>query len=84
LEGVTAWLAANNKKGFLGEFAGANNATCRQAIESALQHIENNKNYWIGWTWWAAGPWWGPYMYSIEPTNGADAAQMSWLAPFLQ
>jgi endoglucanase len=84
LEGVTAWLAANNKKGFLGEFAGANNTTCQQAIASALQHIENNKNYWIGWTWWAAGPWWGPYMYSIEPTNGADAAQMSWLAPFLQ
>lgn len=84
LEQFTAWLATHNKKGFLGEFAGGNNATCRQAIESALRHIDNNRNYWIGWTWWAAGPWWGNYIFSIEPNNGADAAQMSWLTQFLQ
>lgn len=84
LESFTTWLASNNKRGFLGEFAGANNAACQQAIESALRHIDNNREYWLGWTWWAAGPWWGPYMYSIAPPeNGGDAPQMSWLAPFL-
>jgi endoglucanase len=81
----TAWLASNNKKGFLGEFAGANNTTCQQAVQDALTYINNNSNYWIGWTWWAAGPWWGNYMYSIEPpTGGGDAPQMSWLTPYLQ
>jgi endoglucanase len=24
---------------------------------------------WMGWAWWAAGPWWGEYMFSLEPTN---------------
>ena len=81
----TAWLAANNMRGFLGEFAGANNATCQQAIESALQYIENNDQYWIGWTWWAAGPWWTwqDYMFSIEPNGTAEAPQMQWLDAFL-
>lgn len=25
---------------------------------------------WQGALWWAAGPWWGDYMYGLEPTNG--------------
>lgn len=25
---------------------------------------------WTGALWWAAGPWWGNYMFSIEPTSG--------------
>lgn len=29
--------------------------------------MENNKEQWKGWVWWAAGPWWGDYMFSIEP-----------------
>jgi aryl-phospho-beta-D-glucosidase BglC (GH1 family) len=80
---VTAWLKANNFRGFLGEFGGGNNATCQATIGRVLQYLENNKQ-WIGWTWWAAGPWWGNYFMSIEkPTNG-DAPQMSWLSPFLK
>lgn len=26
---------------------------------------------WQGALWWAAGPWWGTYMYGLEPTQGA-------------
>lgn len=78
----TAWLKANNKKGFLGELAGANNATCQAAITGQLQHLKDNASVWVGWTWWAAGPWWNDYMFSLEP-NGADRPQMSWLTPFL-
>ena len=25
---------------------------------------------WQGALWWAAGPWWGDYMYGLEPTDG--------------
>jgi endoglucanase len=40
---------------------------------------------WQGWTWWAAGPWWGGYMFSIEPTNGTtDKPQMKVIEPFLK
>ena len=24
----------------------------------------------IGALWWAAGPWWGTYMFSLEPSTG--------------
>ena len=86
LSEFTAWLATNNLRGFLGEFAGADTANCNQAIESALSYIENNDEFWMGWTWWAAGPWWTwqDYMFSIEPTHDADAPQLPWLTLFLE
>ena len=28
-----------------------------------------------GWAWWAAGPWWGNYMFSLEPTNLGQPSQ---------
>jgi hypothetical protein len=32
-----------------------------------------NKDVWNGWTWWAAGPWWGNYIYLLEPnSDGTD------------
>lgn len=80
----TSWLRAHGKRGFLGEFAGGNNATCQAAVTGALSHLGANSDVWIGWTWWAAGPWWSTYMFGLEPTGGNDAAQMSWLAPYLQ
>jgi len=83
LTAFTAWLNTNGKRGFLGEFAGADNATCKAAVTNMLQYMQSNNNVWIGWTWWAAGPWWEDYMYTIEPKAGVDRPQMNWLAPFL-
>ncbi|GAA0746582.1 glycoside hydrolase family 5 protein [Ideonella azotifigens] len=83
LSGFTAWLRSHGKRGFLGEFAGGNNATCQAAVTGMLDHLGANRDVWNGWTWWAAGPWWGSYMYSIEPQNGVDAPQMGWLTPYL-
>ena len=65
------------------EFGGANNETCRLAINGLLDHLQANDDVWAGWLWWAAGPWWGDYMYSIEPAGSADKPQMSWLQPYL-
>ncbi|MBL0163122.1 MAG: glycoside hydrolase family 5 protein [Xanthomonadales bacterium] len=85
LQGVTTWLRSHGFKGFLGEFAGAANADCQSAIMSALDHMQTNDDVWLGWTWWAAGPWWGEYMYTLEPTGNfaIDRPQMSWLLPFM-
>lgn len=85
LQGVTTWLRTHHYKGFLGEFAGANNGDCHNAIISAMNHLKNNSDVWLGWTWWAAGPWWDEYMYSLEPTNNftTDRPQMSWLRPYM-
>jgi len=38
---------------------------------------------WIGFTWWAAGPWWGEYMFTLEPKQGVDRPQMRLLLPYL-
>lgn len=85
LSGVTNWLRSNGRKGFLGEFAGANNAGCHIAIVGALAHLDSNDDVWLGWTWWAAGPWWGEYMYTLEPSANFsnDRAQMGWLMPYI-
>jgi endoglucanase len=86
LSGFTSWLATHNLRGFLGEFAGGNNSNCRLVITSALQYMENNSQYWLGWTWWAGGPWWTweTNILVIEPTaDGREAPQMLWLDPFL-
>lgn len=84
LTAFTAWANANGKRAFLGEFAGGNNATCKDAVQRMLQYMQDNNNVWLGWTWWAAGPWWADYMYTLEPAaGGADRPQMSWLTPYL-
>jgi len=74
-----------SKRGFLGEFAGGNNSNCEQSIISALDYMQTNSDVWIGWSWWAAGPQWGEYIFTLEPTNNFtnDRPQMSWLLPFL-
>src|SRR6185436_12762472 len=73
----------NQRKGFLGEFGGGNNGTCLGAIDNIVDHLEANADVYIGWTYWAAGPWWGSYFTSLEPSGGADKAQMDALEPHL-
>ncbi|CAI7654040.1 unnamed protein product [Penicillium pancosmium] len=67
---ATEWLKTNNKKGFIGEFAGGVNSDCETAVKGMLSYMSDNSDVWMGAEWWAAGPWWGSYMYSMEPTDG--------------
>ncbi|KAJ5685689.1 hypothetical protein N7536_008308 [Penicillium majusculum] len=70
LQSATAWLRDNKKKGFLGEFAGGVNVNCEAAVEGMLSYMSENTDVWTGAEWWAAGPKWGSYMYSLEPSTG--------------
>jgi len=87
----TAWLKVNNRKGFLGEFAVPNaiigpgpSQNGDEALTNMLSHIQNNSDIWLGWTWWAAGPWWGNYMFTLEKTaGGADQPAMAVLKSFI-
>jgi len=73
----TAWLRQNGKRGFLGEFAGGSNDTCYSALDNMLSYIDSNADVWLGWTYWAAGPWWAEGdPTSIEPISGVDRPQM--------
>jgi endoglucanase len=84
LQAFVKWLRDNNKKGFLGEFAGGNNTTCSVAVKNMLDYVTANKDVVLGWTWWAGGPMWGEYKFTLDPKNGNDRPQMAWLTPFLQ
>jgi aryl-phospho-beta-D-glucosidase BglC (GH1 family) len=59
LAGVTAWLKEHQLKGFITEFGGHNNTGCVKMLNDMLDYMANN-DVWIGWTAWAAGPFWGP------------------------
>lgn len=77
LASVTAWLKQNHRQAFLGEFGGARNDLCYAALDDMLGFIDHNTSVWLGWTYWAAGPKWGEYLFTLEPTNGADRPQMA-------
>jgi endoglucanase len=95
LTDFTQWLEAHNLKGFLGEFAVANSTIGTGASQIGAQTIDNMINYmqanssaWLGYTWWSAGPWWGNYQFTLEPTNlgapnQADQPAMGVLQPYL-
>lgn len=83
LKRFVAWARENKVRGFLGEFGVAGSPEGQAAITNMLKAMEADRDVWLGWTWWAAGPWWGDYMFSIEPKDGKDKPQMAWLEPFL-
>eukprot|EP00727_Mastigamoeba_balamuthi_P007312 m51a1_g3200 putative cellulase (755) ;mRNA; r:459712-463125 len=84
LRGFTEWAKQRGLRAFLGEFGATDNAVCRAGIEADLSYMEQNSDVWLGWTWWAAGPWWKDYMFSLEPSSsGADKPQMAWLVKHL-
>lgn len=67
---ATNWLRTNGKKGLIGEYAGAVNSVCEAAVKDMLSYMDDNSDVWTGALWWAAGPWWASYMFSVEPTTG--------------
>jgi len=80
---MTQWLRARHAQGFLGEFGVSRRPQCLVVLDSVLYYLRANADVWRGWTYWAAGPFWGDYMFSIEPANGADAPQMQVLKKYL-
>jgi len=88
----TGWAKQHNFKAFLGEFGWDGNPSDAQAAiegDALLSYMDQDKDVWIGYTYWAAGPWWKNYMYSVEPTGlkeGApvDRNQISILTKHLQ
>ncbi|KAI0024560.1 endoglucanase 1 [Xylariomycetidae sp. FL0641] len=58
LAGVTAWLKEHNLKAFITEFGGHNNTGCADMLTDMVNYMADNDEY-IGWTAWAAGPFWG-------------------------
>ncbi len=80
------WFAANQSslqsaKAIFTEYGVPNDSTCLAALNNFLSLLRSNP-YVIGGTYWASGPWWGNYMFSIEPSQGQTAPQMSILSQY--
>lgn len=79
LADITTWARATGNELFLGEFGVAADTASLAALDTMLSYMDDNADVWIGGTYWAGGPWWGDYMFSIEPTsltNPVDKPQM--------
>jgi len=76
LMAATAWLKANDKKAILGEFAGGSNSVCEDAVTDMLTYMVANNDVWMGGMMWGGGPWWGDYIFSMEPPSGTSYVNM--------
>lgn len=80
---VTQWAEATGNHLFLGEVGVSADQTSLTALDGMLSYILQHTNVWEGVTYWAGGPWWGTYMFSIEPEGGVDKPQMAILLKHL-
>lgn len=80
----TRWAREHGRRGFLGEFGVGSDQTCLAALDNVLRFLADNSDVWLGWTFWAAGPWAPDYYTSIEPIDGKDRPQMTVLAKYLR
>ncbi|TAQ84851.1 hypothetical protein B7494_g6824 [Chlorociboria aeruginascens] len=55
---LTAWLQQYGFKAMITEFGAANGTECASYVSDIINYMANNEEY-IGWTAWAAGPFWG-------------------------
>ncbi len=74
---VTEWLRTHEVKAFLGEFGGPQGAECLASLDALMNYTDMNNDVWVGWTYWAGGPWWGDYSFSVQPRDGHDKAQIT-------
>jgi endoglucanase len=72
----TNWARQHHAKGFLGEMGWAATPEGQAEGRALVTYMADNRDVWRGWTYWAAGPWWGEYMFSVELSKTGDRAQM--------
>jgi endoglucanase len=83
LTAITQWAEATGNHLFLGEVGVTTDQTSLTAFDGMLTYMQQHANAWEGVTYWAGGPWWGNYMFSIEPQNGVEKPQMTILVQHL-
>lgn len=68
------WLRANNLRGYIGEMGVPGySPDAIVAMDNLLGYLRENC---VPLTYWAAGPWWGKYILSLDVTGGAEQPQL--------
>lgn len=82
---MTNWLRRNNHRSFLGEIGVGTSQSCLDSLNIVLQHLNDNSDVWIGWTYWAGGPWWSnSYPFNVSPLTGVTHPQINILRANMQ
>ena len=81
LTGFADWLTTNGFRGHVGEMGtGNDDYNWLVTLDNAIGYCRSNG---IGFTYWAAGPWFGSYPMGIEPQkDGRDTLQMAVLEKY--
>jgi endoglucanase len=84
-----AWAKTRHVRGLLGETGWSKDDASQAEGEAELAAMDQDRDVWLGFTYWAAGPWWGSYMYSLEPEfpkigDPVDKPQMAVVAKHLR
>lgn len=61
---LTAWAQNNGQQLFLGEFGMPQTPGCMLTLERFLSLMTGS--VWKGWSYWAAGGWWGKYPLALN------------------
>lgn len=69
MQPFTDWARTNGKKGFLGETDFADNAQCYTEGRAQFDHIKNNADVYLGWTYWSAGFWPNDNPLTVQPND---------------
>lgn len=77
---ITEWAQTHNQRLFLGEFGVPRSDECLQTLHHFLEMTD--KSPWLGWTYWAAGSWWGNYVLALSGANQPLAPQWEHLKRF--
>lgn len=84
LEKATKWLNENGQRAFLGEFGASVDPVCLKALDNTLKYLKENQDVWIGWSYWAAGKWWGNYMFNIQSLDIEKSPQFTVIKQYLK
>lgn len=79
---IAAWAQSSNIKFFLGEFGVPQSENCLAGLTEILEQVADT-SVWSGWTYWAAGRWWGDYPMSIQPKDGVEPPQVRILRKYI-
>lgn len=79
-ERISQWARTHEQSLFLGEFGVPRSAECLQTLTHMLEQMDNST--WRGWTYWAAGAWWGNYPLALSGANQDFAPQWEPLKQF--
>lgn len=75
LAGFTEWAREQGARAVLGEFGWADTPEANAEGRELMRHMSENRDVWIGGTYWAAGSWWGDYMFSVAPRKQKEGEE---------